>query len=258
MKYILSICYCFLTYISFGQNEPKKEKCQNCVLGLGITYGMSFTQKPSSQPFGLHIYPDQRIFYISSELEFGIILKKNTQIRLNYSSKKFRFDQETYDKKMQKEYSEFYFYNNEHYGIYEPTTDFTEKDFEAKNLMLKVQHTIKKTKYSVFPSLGIGIEKWKHKNYQYVLRKPSSNIFTTYEISSHFKPSLVLEPSVSISIPKYPIIQLELGISHSIARLNYDVKYKKSNENFSSTENIKFDKNMTGFYVTLVLRGELN
>ena len=254
MRYALLVWGCFHFSSLFAQSDTSDVKCKKCLFGLGFTYGMPFDQTAPPQPYGLHHYTDQRRFYISSEFELGYQLSEQIQIVINYSSSTFKFNQENFDDKMQGEFNKFHYYNDELFNAYSPIgSDFRTQNYKGHILILKLAHSFKVGNFTLFPTLGLGVEHWKHTDYSFILRELNSNAFTTYKIYSFSEPNMVFEPSVSLSFKEKPFF-LELGLSQSTSKLRYEVASTRSIGTISSKESFQFNKKMTGIYVSLVVR----
>jgi hypothetical protein len=259
MKFILLLVCCYIITTSYGQTDTAKIKCKNCFVGIGISVGVPFQPNSPTQPYGIQNFPDQREFYSSSEIEFGLRLPKKMQMTLNYSSRNFNFSYDTHDAKMQNQFPELYYYNDDKYQSYRSNSDefMASQSYGGRVLVLKFSRLIESKNIGILPTLGAGIEKWNHKGYRFTFREPGQNDFTTYLVNGNFKSNLVIEPSVSFTYKKIPL-RLELGITHSVSKLDYDISYTNSRDNISHTENIEFEKNLTGFYTALVFGGLLH
>ncbi|MDX2360325.1 MAG: outer membrane beta-barrel protein [Crocinitomicaceae bacterium] len=245
MKAIIFAITLLSTGLVYSQYDTSK-----VYISLGANMGMPVFQNLAEQPFGIDDYLTNRqfSFYLSAGL--GIDISKRIQLEFGYTHNGLAFDKRVYRESQAENFPDHIVLMDD----YSDVTNSSNNSLKFHEGSVRFNFTIPRKSIHFVPYVGIGVGRWNHRNYEFVLKELTSNQFTIYSVHQKARVQISYSAGFKFAIAKWPNVFIDFNYHGMGSSFNYMIS-TESTDDVTNWDHFIVKHRVHSFTVGLNLRG---
>ncbi len=243
IKRIKIFCLLFISSTGFSHSDSSRFEFS---FGFGTDF---FGNKASAQRYALDLYVYQRRVAFDAQLNLRYALNSKLGISLQPELKSFWFPQRRYLNEILDRFPDHYYYSD----FDNDETSSTVNSFWTNALFVNFDYCIRYRKMEFLPTIGLGAGKWRHRDFDFILREKTKNEYVKYQVLSDFNYQMRYRLGVNLRHDSYPNAQLNLSYSVGRTDFNYTVTNTPASGEIVN-EFVDFKNLMSLFNLTFCIR----